>query len=243
MAYQYNFFIRTFAILLNDLIGPAIILLVYTNTSGIPGWSLYEFLLFQGTFTLVFGIGHVFFIMIPAEVIRHVRKGKFDTILLKPYNSLVYLTSIAFDWDGFGQLFAGLALVIFALIKLKISIFSLNFLAYILIILFALIFQYSIMILVSALTFLIVESWAIFDLVNRFTDFARYPTDVYSPGIRFFITFLFPVSICAFIPATILLKGINMILIIKIAIPVILFFFFSLYLWNLALRKYTSAGG
>ena len=50
MIYKMNFFIKTVALIFADIIGPLVTMLIYANTSGIPGWSFHEFILFQGTF-------------------------------------------------------------------------------------------------------------------------------------------------------------------------------------------------
>ncbi len=75
LAYKWNFFIKFIAVMLQDFIGPLVILLIYTTTAGIPGWSFHEFILFQGTLTLVLGLGHLFAVMIPVEVMHNVRQG------------------------------------------------------------------------------------------------------------------------------------------------------------------------
>ncbi len=243
LAYKWNFFIKFIAVMLQDFIGPLVILLIYTTTAGIPGWSFHEFILFQGTLTLVLGLGHLFAVMIPVEVMHNVRQGTFDKFLLKPLNTLVYLTASAFNWDGLAQIFVGLALIIFAFIKLDLTIFSSNFVLYMILILIGFLFQYAMMILISALTFLWVQSWALLDLFFKLSDFARYPSSIYGGSLQFFLTFLFPIAISAFFPVEVLLRGFNLMLLLKMIVPVLVFFILSIFLWNLALRKYTSAGG
>ncbi|MBT3304267.1 hypothetical protein HN592_04110 [Candidatus Woesearchaeota archaeon] len=242
-AYKLNFFIKFFAVMLRDFIGPLVILLIYTTTAGIPGWSFYEFILFQGTLTLVFGFGYLFAVMIPVEVMHNVRTGTFDKFLLKPLNTLVYLTASSFEWAGLAQILVGIALIVFAFIKLNLTVLSSNFVLYLILIFFGFLFQYAVMILIAALTFLWVQSWALLDLFFKLTDFARYPSGIYGSSLQFFLTFLFPVAISAFFPVEVLLRGFNTILLLKIIVPVLAFFIVSLLLWNLAMRKYTSAGG
>ena len=105
MAYKWNFWIKTFAIIVGDFIGPLFILLIYTTTSGIEGWTFPEFILFQGTLIFVIGFSHVFFSFIGVQVIDMVRMGKFDAILVKPYNPLLYLTFSTFIYASLASLF------------------------------------------------------------------------------------------------------------------------------------------
>ena len=101
MAYKANFFIKCLSLIIGDLVGPLVILLIYTTTSGIPGWSLYQFILFQGILTLVFGLGHALLIVMPFTVMEEVQEGTFDKILIKPFNPLLYLTFTSTDIEGF----------------------------------------------------------------------------------------------------------------------------------------------
>lgn len=243
MAYKTNFIIKSFALIIADLIGPIITMLIYSSSSGIPGWSFEEFILFQGTFIFVTGISHAFILAFPRIVVENVREGTFDKILTKPFNTLLYLTFSAIDIEGFAEVFAGIGLIIFAFIKLNLTVFSLNFLIYILIMIIALLFLYSLFIIISALAFLFVRSFALFELLFKILDVSRYPMNIYSIEMRFMFTFILPVAIVSFYPALALLGRFSIATFIEILVPVSIFFAVSLFIWNLGIKKYTSAGG
>lgn len=243
MAYKANFVTKILSLMLMDIVGPLIILLIYTNTAGIPGWSFEEFILFQGTMTLVFGFGHAFIVMMPARVLEDVREGHFDKHLIKPFNTLTYFLFSSPDIDGFAEVFVGLALISWAFAKLGLSILSLNFLVYLLLILVAFLFQYAVMITISALAFLFVKSWALFDILFTLSNFARYPLNIYSSGFVFFLTFLFPIAVSAFYPVEVLLRGLTFLNLVKVVLPVVAAFCISIWFWNRAMKKYSSAGG
>ena len=243
MAYKANFVTKMFAIMLMDIIGPLIILLIYTNTAGIPGWSFAEFILFQGTMTFVFGFGHAFVIMMPGRILEDVRQGHFDKHLVKPFNTLSYFMLSSSDIDGFAEMFVGIVLISWAFVQLGINIFSLNFLMYILLIFTGILFQYAILITISAVTFLAVKSWALFDILFSLENFARYPLNIYGSGLAFFLTFLFPIAVSAFYPTEALLRGLSLLTMIKVVIPVLIVFCSSIIFWNKAMKKYSSAGG
>ncbi|MCG2717968.1 MAG: ABC-2 family transporter protein [Nanoarchaeota archaeon] len=243
MAYKTNFAIKMLAFIIMDMIGPLVALLIYKNTAGIPGWTFEEFILFTGTLTLVFGFGHAAVIMMPARIIDDVRQGHFDKHLLRPFKSLTYFLFSSPDIDGVAEITVGLILVSWAFVKLGLTVFSWNFLIYIFLIIIGFIFQYAVMIMISALAFLFVKSWALFDVFFTLTNFARYPLTVYGGGITFFLTFMFPIAISASYPADALLNGISGFGILKIVLPVFLFLFVSVWFWNMAMKKYSSAGG
>lgn len=243
MAYKANFIIKSFALVVADLIGPLIIMLIYRSSSGVPGWSFEEFLLFQGTFIFVVGMSHSFFFLIPFQAIENIREGTFDKIMIKPFNPLLYLTFSSVDIEGFAEVITGLALMVWAFVKLEIILISLNTLAYMILMLLALLFLYSLMVLISSFAFLFVKSLGLFDLLFKILDVGRYPMNVYGFEMRLIFTFILPVAIISFYPASALLGTLGIANILEIFLPVIAFFGFSIFLWNLAIKKYTSAGG
>lgn len=242
MAYKMNFFFKAFSLVIADIIGPLIAMLIYSTTSGIPGWRFEEFILFQGTFILVFGINHFFFITFPFAIINDIRQGTFDKILVKPYNPLLYLSSTSIDVEGLAEVFVGALLVIWAAMRLEIP-FSLNILFYLVIILCALVFFYALMIIIASLAFIFTKSFALLDLFFKMVDLARYPLNIYSTELRFFMTFIFPIAIVSSFPAEALLRGFSILRLVEIILPVIGFLIVTLFFWNYSLKKYTSSGG
>ncbi|MBT7903728.1 hypothetical protein HN587_07735 [Candidatus Woesearchaeota archaeon] len=243
MAYKWNFIIKCIAMALVDLLGPLIAILIYNTSSGIPGWTFEEFIFFTGTFTLVFGLNHAFFVKFPIRVIENVRNGEFDQFLIKPFNPLLFLTFSAWDLDGFAEVAVGLFLIIWSGLKLSAVMTATGIFWYIVLILFGVLFHYSIMILISAISFLVVNSWGLFDLFWGASKFARYPLNIFGATTQFTMTFIFPMAISAHYPATAILHGVTALGLIKVILPVIGFFSFSLLLWNWAMKNYTSAGG
>ena len=243
MAYKANFIIKSFSLVIGDLVAPLLILLIYTATSGIPGWSLHEFILFQGILTTVFAMNRTFLVAIPFKVIENVREGTFDKILIKPYNPLLYLTATSADADGFAEILVGVGLIVFASVNLGVSFIGLNGLAFIILLILGLLFLYSIMILIGSLSFIVVKSYALFDIFFRLTDFSRYPLSIYSFWTQVTLTFFFPVAVSAYYPASFLLGHMAFGNLFVIGAPVLIFLGIAILVWNVAITKYTSAGG
>jgi len=243
MAYKTNFFIKSFSLITADLIGPLVILLIYSSSFGVPGWSFEQFLLFQGTLIFVMGLSHFLIIMFPVQVIDSVREGTFDKTLIKPYNPLLYLSFTSVDLEGLAEVLAGLFLIIYSFIKLNLILFSLSTLLYIFLILLGFIFLYAAFILMSSVAFLFIKSFGLFDLFFKVMDVARYPINIYQGVMRFLFTFMIPIGIVSFYPASVLIRGLDLLTIVKIIIPIAIFLIFSIWMWNRAIKNYTSAGG
>ena len=224
MAYKWNFIIKMLSLVLVDVISPLVTLLIYKKTLGIPGWSFEQFILFQATFILVMGINRMTQISLAWKVIYEVREGTFDKFLIKPYNPLLYLTVTSWDLEGIGDLLVGASLLAWSFAKLGIGIISFNFLAYLFLVLSAILFTYSIMVLISSLSFIVVKSFALFDIFFNLIETGRYPATIYDYGMRFFVSFLFPIAIASTFPATALLKGYSLLTLLEITAPVFIFF-------------------
>ena len=243
MVYKTNFFIKIGAIFLADIIGPLMTFFIYTTTAGIPGWGFYEFLMFQGTLLIVFGSGRVFVMLMPYEVIDHVKNGEFDKFLVKPYNTLLYLTSMSFVAEGIPEVLLGVVLVVFSAVKLSLTIVPLHLIAFLILIVLGFFVQYASMITIASLSFLFVRSDALMNFFFKISDFARYPLNVYSTGIRFFITFIFPIAVSAYYPVEALIRGISLVQFGQAVLGVGVFFVISLFMWEWAMKHYSSAGG
>jgi ABC-2 type transport system permease protein len=89
----------------------------------------------------------------------------------------------------------------------------------------------------------VVRSEALINLYYKISDFVRYPLNVYAVGIQFALTFLFPLAVSSFYPAEVLLRGATPKILLSVLIPVVIFTVISFWLWNFAMKKYTSAGG
>lgn len=241
MAYKVNFFIKLISLVLADVVGPIVTILLYKSTSGIPGWTFEEFILFQGTFVLVYGLAHMFFFVIPFEVIHMVREGEFNKILTAPISPLVNVTFRSFDMEGIAEVIVGVGLIGWAFSRLHPG--TNHIAVYVFIILLALLFIYGVMIIISSLSFKVVKTYGLIDLFFKSSDMARYPASLYGSPLRFFVLFLFPIAVSAYVPASALLFDVGWERIVAIAAPVLAFFILSIILWEKGLKNYTAAGG
>ncbi|MBW3022723.1 ABC-2 family transporter protein [Candidatus Woesearchaeota archaeon] len=242
MAYKANFIIKVFALMIADFVGPIVTTVIYATTAGVPGWSFEQFLLLQGIFIFVMGAMHFSQIAIAWRTVHEVREGNFDKFMLRPYNPLTYLTLTSWDPEGLGEVAVGVSLIAYSILKLGISILSLNFVFFIALLALALVFTYSIVVLIASFSFIFVKSFGLFNIFFQVMEIARYPATIYDYGMRFFISFLIPVSVAATFPALTLIGqyGLN---ILYVAVSVFAFLALSLVLWNVAMKKYSSAGG
>ncbi len=242
-AYRSDFFIKLCSTLLADITMPLTTAFIYNATSGIPGWSFDELLLFQGTLIIVFGLVRMFTNNFTWWVLDAVNFGTFDQYLLKPYSAMLYIMALTVDHYGVGEVLAGMLIVGYSMAKLQIAVISLPFFLYVLLIIAGFLVLTSSLIIIASMAFIAVKSEALIYLHNKITDFARYPMNVYGAGVRFVITFLIPIAVSSFFPAEVLLRGFSAKTLAVAFIPAAVFLLCALLLWSVAMKKYTSAGG
>jgi len=243
LSYRFNFTLKTIMNFFTNFFTPIFTLLVYTISSGLPGWSFEEFLLMNGIFILVSGLGGTFFQSMTWRTLDDIWRGRYDQHLIRPVNPLTYATLKTFNPDGLPAVTVGLLIASYALIKLH-WIFSVdNLLAFIALVGLALLFLYALCVITIAMAFLFTKSWV---LINAFEDIlgiGKNPLSIYGSAGTFLFTFVFPVGIAAFYPAQALLGRLSLPMIGELALVAFAFFGFSLLMWNFGIKKYTSAGG
>jgi len=240
MNYRADFIISIIAFFFIQLLTPLFVAAIYYTGGKFPGWGLYEALLITGTFSLVRGFSSMMFMGIMWNTINHVRQGKLDLLLVKPMGVISHLVMSSYDEEDLGQFLGGLAVVVFAVVKL--GGFSGSILAYLGLIVFGVIFFFGVSLLGSAAAIKYVNVWRAYEIIEIFTSFASYPKTVFSRGLVAILSTVLPLLILAYYPASVLL-GVNTDILLVPMACVLLFMTFSYYVWQKTLKGYTGAGG
>jgi len=241
MAYRASFFFIMIALITNDLIGPLVGYLIYGSSNGIPGWNFLEFLLFQGVMIFNFGFWHAFIGGVSWTTQELINEGELDIVLTKPFYILANIYSRSTDFHGITEVLVGLIIMAYAIVKLHL--FGMNLIPFALLMVMALLFLMGISIILGAMAIIFVKVGALQSIIWTLNDLVAYPLTIYGTGIRFFLTFIIPASIATYWPAAVLAGKEPLSVAFMVCIPVLIFFLFSLVLWNLTLKKYQSAGG
>lgn len=241
MAYKMSFILTVISMIFMDVIGPLITLAIYTVSSGIPGWSLMEFILMQGVVIFIFGFWHTFIGGISWVTADYAAEGELDTVLLKPFSTVAYMAIRGIDFHGLAEVLVGIVLIVMAIIKLNLISWMLG--PFIFLIILALVFVFSISLIIATLSIIFVRVYALQNVIDVLGAVAGYPKTVYSTSIRFFITFIVPAAVAGYWPAALILGKEAMSSIFLVSIPVVIILLLSLLFWNIALRRYQSAGG
>ncbi|WP_337104355.1 ABC transporter permease [Paenibacillus sp. YIM B09110] len=241
MAYRSHFVLSVLLLIIGDLVVPFVTLLIYESGASFPGWTLHEALLVQAVFALAKGIAFPFFFGMVGTTLSQVREGTFDLLLLKPRPVMLMAMLTGFDPDDFGRLVSGSVLFGVALSGLSVTS-GFAWLQFVLLFMSSIAILCAVSLFLSGMLFRWVGSSRVFDIFDAVTRFGMYPGTIYSKSVQNLLTYVLPVGLIAFVPATALLGRSGWATLWAIVPAAVILLLGGLF-WNRMLKGYTSAGG
>lgn len=241
MAYRGDFFICCVITLVSELILPFVTLLIYTAGASLPGWSLHEIMVLQGVFMLSRGLAGLLFFGIVYNTLISVREGTYDLMMIKPASVLFLSITTGFEPDRIGTIIGGAAVLVLSLGRSHTPS-VMNWLIFTLLLFFSVLTLFSFAVMMAATVFKWVGNSRIFEIFESVMMFGNYPGSIFSQAFQIIISYIIPVSVIAFYPASALI-GKDVPDLLPILAVCILFLILSLLFWRMMLSKYTSAGG
>lgn len=213
---------------------------VMSSAKFLAGYSRHQVVLFF----LVFSLIDIMIQLLYRGVYRfrwYVISGRFDLDLVRPLPSFF---RPLFGWADILDLITLVPLWFFFFWylvshQLLPSIFqSLSFLV---LLLNSLIIGFALHLSVAAVGIITMEVDHLVWIYRDLTNMARFPTDIYSRGIRLAITFTVPVVVMMTVPAKALLGLLNWPWLVGSVLIGCLLLLVSLKFWSFALKRYASA--
>jgi ABC-2 type transport system permease protein len=242
LQYRVDFAVGMAACFALSATGPVFQLLIYTRTSGYPGWTWRQILVFQAILLLSTGIREAFFGDVRPQIERLVERGEFDRLLLKPFPPLLLLLTGGFAPHALGTLLAGIGTLFWAE---RYGGAAPDPVAYLLFVVFlgaATLLHLSVHVLYCTLTLRWTYPMRLSESFDRVATFGEYPQEVFPLVLRTVFLTVLPLSVATYWPAQALLgraNGIAWIALagaVAVAVAVV-------RLWGLQMRHYASAGG
>jgi ABC-2 type transport system permease protein len=241
LTYRLNFVLSLLITLGFNILFPLVTILIYRSGASFPGWNFYEVLLIQSIFTLSLGLASIAFSNVLWATMQHIREGSFEVVLLKPLNPLFFLIATNFDPGSAGLIIGGGFMFIFSLVHTGIaSIYAIpQFL-----LLFAAGFAVmaGINMLMAATSFKWVGNSRIPEIFDSLMTFGKYPITIFPRVIKGIATFVIPVSMIGFFPASALLGRLEPAVTFAV-IPCVLFMFIGIWFYQYMVKLYEGVGG
>ena len=241
LEYKTNIIIDFITAILS-LIGSIFLLSIFfQNADEIGGWNFEQALIIQGIYTILNGITNTWFNPNLTEIVKHIREGTLDFVLLKPIDSQFSISFKKIAPSGFLEIILGFALLFYCIGVNRINI-DLGFILIFFIILFCSIsILYSLWFLISTTTIWFVKTWNATEVLRSFLYIGRFPLNSFSFPLRIFFSIFIPIAFITTIPSGVIL-GLAQIYEILLEIFVSgIFLIVSRKFWLFALKYYTSA--
>jgi len=241
LEYKANILIDLITAILS-LIGSIFLLSIFfQNDASIGDWEFEEALIIQGIYTILNGITNTSFNPNLSEIVKHIREGTLDFVLLKPIDSQFFISLKKINPSGFLEIILGLCLLLFCMrinqINLNFSLLSLSLIT----IICSICILYSLWFFISTTTIWFVKTWNATEVLRSFLYIGRFPLNSFSFSLRIFFSVFIPIAFITTIPSEVFLGLSQSWKILLEIIVALVFLITSRKFWLFALKFYSSA--
>ena len=241
LEYKTNILIDLITAILS-LIGSIFLLSIFfQNNNSIGGWEFEQALIIQGIYTILNGITNTWFNPNLTEIVKHIREGTLDFVLLKPIDSQFFISFKKITPSGFLEIILGIFLLLYCIKINQINI-NLSFLTLCLItIICSICILYSLWFFISTTTIWFVKTWNATEVLRSFLYIGRFPLNSFSFSLRIFFSVVIPIAFITTIPSEVFLGLSQFWKILLEVIVAMVFLISSRKFWLFALKFYSSA--
>jgi len=241
LEYKTNILIDLITAILS-LIGSIFLLSIFFQNDGsIGGWDFKQALIIQGIYTILNGITNTWFNPNLTEIVKHIREGTLDFVLLKPIDSQFFISLKKINPSGFLEIMLGFSLLFFCIrinqINLNLSFLTLSLIT----ISCSICILYSLWFFISTTTIWFVKTWNAIEVLRSFLYIGRFPLNSFSFSLRIFFSVFIPIAFITTIPSEVFLGLTTLWKILLEVIVATVFVITSRRFWLFALKFYSSA--
>lgn len=215
--------------------------IVYRQVTELNGWSRNDLLMLIGTFFVISGFINGVVHRSLSTFAADIHTGEFDYRLLKPVDAYMLSSIRTIDvWRIFDVL-AGLLLVGIALVSNGREISIASCLLAPLLLVIALLLLASFWSLIAGLAFWTTRIEGALWALDEMLDNVRWPLAIYPRGLRVALSTIFPAGLAITVPAEALSGKLHASSVGLAVLMVIAMFGCSRLLWQIGIRRYSSA--
>jgi len=238
-AYRASFLIFFLWLLVDTLVRVLFFTAVYSQVNSIGGWTFTDCFLLVMFHGLMYDFAWMFYIGGFSRFIENFSRGNFDFVLVKPINSLTYLTITGFNAGAFSG--ARFPLVAYAILFLPVAWHWPNALLAIAIFFLGVIILHALFVILSSLCFWLTEAESVFNFFFHVVEGGRYPYSTFPSMLRFVFTFFLPIFFFANFPVMVLRGMVSLNVFWLAVIMAIAAETIAYAIWSIGTRHYSSA--
>ena len=243
MSFKLNFLLWMLVEVLWFLGQIVFIEVVFSYVGSIGDWTKWEVVLLIGTHQLIGQLFQAFFYVNLANLPELVRTGRMDFLLLLPVDTQFVVSLKQFGMDNIVNALVGAGFVTFALWKLLLLPTVGQLLLYAAAVCCGMLIHYCVMLVFAASSFWMVRSQGLIYGYYSLFNIGRYPDTIYRGLFKLVFSWLIPIIIVANIPARLLIHAAENPLpsLLQLGAATLFLLVITRFLWNAALRIYSSA--
>lgn len=240
-TYTFDFWINLINSFLISLANIAVFSILLLHKENIGGWTFGSILILLGIYRILRGITDGFLLPNLGNIPNMVKRGTLDGYLLKPTSTVFLLSFSKLDLWRFTDVLIGFIILGYGM-SISEALNTQSVLTALICLPFSVVILYSFWLALMSTSFWLIDIANLPSLLLILFDFGQFPSSVYPPIIKIFLTVALPVFLVTSVP-TFLITNSNITFAAGFALLALFLLFLSLQFWKFALSKYTSAGG
>jgi ABC-2 type transport system permease protein len=216
--------------------------IIYSNINVIDGWTQYQIIFFIGTYNLINNIAMMLFYFGINKIPRLIRSGKMDFYLLKPCNSLLYISFENFDFSSFPMVMFSIVIIIYAALMENITLTAQNIILYLCFLILMCILYYDLLVLVRCVAFFTIDISGLENVEWSLTELTmKIPGTAFKSFFKLLFCIIIPYGLISTVPSYMFFHTVDWNSVILVLIIVFVFSAITYFAWKFSVRHYRSA--
>jgi ABC-2 type transport system permease protein len=243
MAYSANFAISIVNSLLNLIVGVAGVMVFFGQVQSIGGWDFRSVLVLTGVYLVVGALRGLFLdpsLEALAGMEGEIWSGRFDFTLLRPVNTLFFVSLRVWRILALFDLLLGIGVIVAAAMQPGAPVTPTHLLAFFVALAAGVTALYAVMLGFTALVFWspgMLFTW----VLDGILQMARMPVDLYPGWMRWVLLWIVPVGVITTIPARALTSEIPWTTLLGVWVLAGVLLIIAMILFRVGIRNYKSA--
>ena len=241
LQYRVNFAVVIIGYVLYLVANVAFFSILYNWVDSVGGWNYGQILVFLGTYHIIHGFWDFGTALNIEKISEYIAQGTLDLILVKPVNSLFYVTFKNMNFAPLMNVILGIGIVGIGLDKTQIAVTVGSLVLYVLLLINGVIIFTMLQLILQLISFWVIRTNVVNALFYQVIKFSEKPDAIYTGFLKRFLIFAIPMVVVVSFPSKVLLQmaGIEYVcwdIIVTLALLVI-----GSIGWKLSVKYYSSA--
>jgi len=241
LQYRVNFFVQLLQSLVALGTGLIGLWLIFSHTATLDGWTPGELLALTGVHILMGGVIATAIQPNMERLMGDIQQGTLDYALTKPEDAQLMVSVREIRIWQTVDIATGLAVVVFAALRLQTRIGAGQALAFLLVLLLGGLMIYSFFLMLTTVAFWVVRVDEMVNLFQGVYAAGRYPVGIYPGWLRAGLTFLVPVAFAVTVPAEALTGRLTVPTLLGAVALTAALLALARLVWRLGLQRYSGA--